>query len=911
MKLLRLLLLLALAVPLVPARAADAVPVVTTPATPAEIAYWTKLQAELAEFRAANAAYAARVFTQFKVAQLNEIGSRTEKFLDARDADAVDGLGADLQEYRKQLTAMLNATLTPLRLYAEAQGFGAGSANFNPQQAMILGTRAYTEFEAVNGYKYELFRLHQAINKRVVAAGGPRILFFRTLNLGDSSDFEYAKSTPAQRDEKFVAASRAIHPSLGVTAEKRFLKYRQDGRGAEAIMIKRDEFITGVLEINKQTANMSDEKLAAEEKNLPADMPEAERAMFDFVFALERIRRTDSIAHSVLLENWKAVFAQWLGKADESSVPDGCNDLAISRKEGWFAFTADGKDVEGRSIDTGAIVFTVTSEFPIKGLAFGSNSSLYAFTTAGIFEMKPPAGSAPATFQAVNKVAYQTLVGAFAAAADRQRFAYAWGGALAIGSEGNEHLFKANSSSVITAVDIDKAGRHIVVAYSGQDNTGAKDVRYGIDVLDLPESRQELADKSVESRSFNSAFAVPVKAAAVSAGAEYVVIATGLETFGTVELFHFVDPLKPVITQLALDNQPYNFVAVTGSGDQAIVVAGTRNGMIRAWSAKTGDLVARYLVPSGPQGVALAVEGETLVTVNLGAPGSYRWSVADGKLLATLDGEAPKIDAAALAVELKAEQARRPIIAKYLTMRDITDPKAKVEAAKKFLAEDKAALETSGMYDFVENTITTTYHGELDKLMDAEKYPELYQRGKEFVAQDIRTETIYFYLLAAARLTRAADAEQLFADALKLYPESDDIKFQQHTYLKDKYSRAGSVDAAMKEIDQLNALRPDGAPRNSLRQGVLFDAADRAYNAGNQQLALQHYLKSLDYCESKADQLNVLPSIFPLAYALKNWNLCTRVASAIIELDPAKKNDKQFMDAARYAYQMYQQQGGK
>jgi hypothetical protein len=911
MKILRLLLLVTLVAPVLPGRAAETVPVVTTPATAAEIAYWKQLQAELAEFRAANAAYAARVFTQFKVAQLNEIGSRTEKFLDARDADAVDGLGADLQEYRKQLSAMLNATLTPLRLYAQALGFGAGSANFNPQQAMMLGARAYSEFEAVNGYKYELYKLHQSINKRVVAGGGPRILFFRTLNLGDSSDFEYAKSTPAQRDEKFVAASRAIHPSLGVTAEKRFLKYRQDGRGADAIMLKRDEFITQVLGINKQMANMSEAKLDAEEKNVPADAPADTLAMFEFAFALERLRRTDSIAHSVLLENWKAVFAQWLGRADESSAPDGCNDVAISRKEGWFAFTADGKNVEGRSIDTGEIVFTVTSEFPIKGLVFGSNSSLYAFTTAGIFEMKPPAGSAPATFHAVNKVAYPALVGAFAAAADRQRFAYAWGGALAIGSEGNEHLFKANSSSVITAVDIDDAGRHIVVAYSGQDNTGAKDIRFGIDVLDLPESKQELADKSVESRSFNSAFAVPVTAAAVSEGAEYVAITTGHETFGTVELFHFVDRLKPAITQLALDNQSYNFVAIVGTGDQAAVVAGTRNGMIRVWSAKTGDLIARYLVPSGPQGIALAVEGETLISANLGAPGTYRWSAVDGKLLATLDGDAPKIDTARLAAELKAEQERRPVIAKYLVMRDVKDPQAKAAAASKLLETDGPALEASGLVDFVKSTISQAYEAELITLMEAEKYPELYKRAKEFAAQNIKTQAVYYYLLLGARRTNAPDADKLFAEAQELFPESNDISFQRHTYLKDKYSRADNVEAALKEIDQLNELRPDGAPRNAMRQGVLFDAADRAYNAGNQQRALDMYVKSLDYCPTKEDQLNVLPSIFPLAYALKNWYMCTRVASAILEMDPAKKNDKQFMDAARYAYQMYQQQGGK
>jgi len=911
MRFLRLLLLVAVAVPVVSAPAAGSTPVVATPATAAEIAYWKQLQAELAEFRAANAAYANRMFIKFTVSQLNEIMSRTEKFLDARDGDPVDGLGADLVAYRKQLTAMLDATLTPLRLNAQGQGFSAGSANFNPQKAMELLTRAHLEFEAINGYKYELFTLHQAINKRVLAAGGPRIVFFRTLNLGDSSDIEYAKSTPAQRDEKFVAASRAIHPSLGVTAEQRFLKYRQDGRGADAIMLKRDEFITGVLDINKQTANMSDEKLAAEEKNLPADMPPAERAMFDLVFALERMSRTNPIGQSVMLENWKAVFAQWLGKADESTVPDGCNDIAVSQKEGWFAFTPDGKNVEGRSLETGAIVFTVTSEHPIRGLAFGADSSLYAFTPAGLFRMSPPAGAAQPTFAAVNEVAYPTLVGAFAAADDRERFAYAWGGALALGSEGNEHLFKATSSSVITAVDIDNSGRKVLVAYSGEDNTGGKDVRYGIDVLDLPESKEELAENSVKSRAFSSAYSVPVTAAALNEGAEYVAITTGRETFGSVELYNLSKPETPVITQLTLDNQPYNFVAVVGAGEQAAVVAATRSGMIRVWSAKSGELIARYPVPSGPQGIALAVTGEQLLTANIGAPGIYRWSARDGKLLATLDGDAPKLDAAKIAADLKAEQDRRPVVAKYIALRDIEDATARIAATKKLLETDRAALEAGGLLEFAQNGIVRAYEGQLQKLSDAKNFPELYARAKQFLAEGIETSGIHFYLLSAARRTNAADAEQLIARALERYPEDDDMLYQKHLFWKDRYSKAGNVDAAMKEIDAINALRPEDAPNNDMRQGVLFDAADRAYQAGNHQGALNHYLKSLDYCQSKKDQMNVLPSIFPLAYHLKNWDLCTRVASAIIEMEPAKKNDKQFMDAARYAYQMYQQQGGK
>ncbi len=901
MKLLRLLLLVALVAPVL--RAAEPAP---KPATPAEIAYWKNLQADIIAFRAANGAYAARNFMQYSVVQLNDIMSRTEKFLDARDADPVDTLGADLQEYRKQLMAMLDNALTPLRLTAAGHATKAGSANFNPQASMENFLRAHQEFEIVDGYKGPLYKLHREIDLRIAAGGGPRIMFFRSLNLGDSANFEYSATSPAQRNEKFIAASAAIHPALGVLAEHKFLGWRRDGQPTDQILEKREEFIQGVLDINKETAKMSEAQLDQQLAGIPADAPIQDRAMFEFVVALERLKRTDAVGHSVMLENWRAVFAQWLGKADDEGIADGCNDLVVSAGGGWGAFTTDGLNVEARDLKTGAVVFRARSEFPIRGLTLGADGGLFAFTTGGMFRLEPPSGGAEARFQVLNQVSYQMLVGALASASERERYVYAWGAAPAISDDGREMLFKANSSSRITAVAMDAKGLNALVAYSGLNDTGDGRVRWGYDILALPESSQELAEKSVSSRSFNPSFRAPVNAIALTEGAEHVALVTGRGLFGTVELHHFVNPDEPEKSQLALDNQAYAFVGFTGTGENLSVVAGTRNGVVRVWSAKTGDLVARYQVPSGPQGVAMALDGDELVTANLGAPGFFRWSAAAGELLQTLDGDAPKIDPAQLAAELKAEQARRPIVARYLAMRDIQDANEKVAAARKFLAEEGPALEAAGLKEFVAGTVSTTREAELEKLTDAKKFADALKLARECIKEGLNTQTIYFYYLIAARRANAPDADRIHDEAKAAYPQSTDIAYLIHTYRQQQHSRAGNVDAAMKEIDEMDSLRPDEAPHASTRQGVLFDAADRAYKAGNAQAAIQHYMKSLDYCRTKADQLNVLPSIFSLAYSVKNWDLSARVAGAILDLDPNKKNDKQFMDAARYAYQMSQ-----
>ncbi|AOS43269.1 hypothetical protein Verru16b_00312 [Lacunisphaera limnophila] len=907
MKALHLLLLVAFFTPAWLLRAADPAPAVATPATAAEVAYWKKLQAELIAYRAANGAYAARNFMEFSVVQLNEIMARTEKFLDARDGDAVEGLGADLVEYRQQLIAMLDNALTPLRLTAAGHATKAGSANMNPQATMENFLRAGAQFRTVDGYKAPLHRLHLAIDNRIVAAGGPRIIFFRSLNLGDSANYEYAAATPAQRDAKFIAASAAIHPALGVLAEQKFIRYRLDGRLDEQILEKRDQLLANALEINQQTAGMSEAQLEQQLAGIPGDAPAEERALFEFVIALERRKRSDSIGYSVMLENWKAVFAQWLGKADDAAVADGCNDLAIAADGSWAATTGDGLGVEARDLATGAVVFRARSEFPIRGLTAGADGRLYAFTTGGTLVVSPAAGGTEVTFEPLNRVSYQMLVGAIAAATARERFVYAWGAAPALADAGKEMLFKANSSSRVTAVAMDRAGRHALIAFSGLNDTGDGKVRHGFDILSLPESSDDLAKLSVESRSFNPAFAAPVNAIAVTEGAGHVVLAAGSSSFGSVEVFHFLDPLKPQITQLALDNQPYTFVGFAGEGDAPVVVAGTRQGVIRVWSGKSGDLLARYVVPSGAQGIAMALHGGELITANLGSPGLYRWSAADGRLLATLDGDVPAADAATLAAALAAEQARRPIIAKFLTMRDTEDPAAKVAYARQFLVDDGVALEAAGLKEFVLNTVRGAREAELAALNKAKRFPETLQLGRQSLQEGVNTRNIYFYMLVAANRSRPPGAEALFAEALAAYPQSTDLAYLNHRYRSDMFSRAGNIDAAMKEIDAMDLLQPEDAPHANSRQVVLFDAADAAYKAGNHRLAIEHYIKSLDYCRTKEDQMNVLPSVFSLAYGLSDWNLCTRVASAIIEMEPAKKNDKQFMDAARYAYQMTQQ----
>jgi tetratricopeptide (TPR) repeat protein len=905
---------LALAVP-APIFCADTTPAKETvkPATPAEIAYWKKLQGEIAALRTANAAYQAKNFVELSVAQMNEIMSRLEKFLDAREGDPVDTLGADLQAYRKQLLAMMDNALVPLRLAAKGKGTAAGSANFNPAAAMENLIRANAQFRTVDGFKSELYRLHRAIDQRVMTAGGPHFLFFRSLNLGDSAEFEYAASTPAQRNEKFIAASKAIDPALGVLAEKRFIRYRNDGRLDEEIEAKRDDLLKTIDTLGKQMAEQTEAQLDEQIKGIPADFSPEERALLEAAVNFEKRGRVSPIGASIALQDWQAAFAQWLGKADGLTPPDGCSDLAVSAKEGWFAFTPDGHSVVARSAKTGAVMYTARTEGVIRGLAYSSNASLYAFTTAGLMRLDPPAGTEEGKFVAVNNVKSQTLLGRIAAAPERERFAYAWGAAPAIADKGQESLFKANFASCVTAVTIDAAGKRVVFGYSGQNDTGRSDPRSGFDMLDLPDSSDELAKLSITSHQYVSQFAIPITSIALSPASDYAVIAASLSSFGSVELYDLKkkEDAPDVRTQLALDNQPYNFVRFIGTGEALSVVAGARNGMVRVWSVKTGELTARFQVPAGAQGVALGWSGDALISVNLGAPGIYRWSVTDGKLLDTWDGDAPKLETEKLAAELKAEQARRPFTAKFLALRVIPDAKEKQAAAKKLLETEKDALDATGLRDSVESFLIEARGTEIYDLVKAKKWADALKLGKESVAEGLVNASIYDDMIIAARKAAPGEVTSLIATAVKLYPQSDRLRFQSAYQQQTDLSEAGRVDEAMKAVDEMDSMHPEDRPHHDARFYVLLRGAAFAMKSDNKKLAIEYYTKSLDHAETKSQQLDALRSIFPLAYGLQNWTLAVRAGSAAIELMPELKNDQQYMAALRYAYQLYQKQGGK
>lgn len=885
--------------------AASSEPKVTTPATAAEIDYWKKLQADITAVRAANASYQAKTFANFTVAQLNEMMSRFETFLDARDADPVDQLGADIQAYREQILAMFDAALTPLRLIAQARSTTAGSGHFNPRASMENFLRANAQLRVIDGFKPALYRLHLAIDQRMGAAKGPRILFFRSLNIGDNPNFEWANSTPAQRDERFVAASREIDPALGVLAEQKFLRYRADGRLEGEILAKRDELLKSIDHLGRDLAKMSHAELDQQLAGVPPSFAADERALLEFAINLEKRRRTDAIGASVLLQDWNSAVAQWLGKADELTPTDGCNHLTVSTALGLFAYSPDGASVIVRRLADGAPAFTAKCEHAVRGLVFGADDKLYAFTTGGMFNLDAKA-AAPA-FAQVSTIRYQTLAGAIAAATERERFVYAWGAAPAIADAGRESLLKANWASRITAAAMDPSGRTALLAYSGGNDSGTGDRRWGIDVLTLAESQEELMTKGIASQSLSTSYKASVTAVAISADARYSAVATSANAFGTVELFDLQKEGDGIRTLIALDDQPYHFVAFTGSGENLSVIAGAKNGLVRVWSVATGRLTARYPVPTGPQGLAMNVVGDRLVTASLGAPGLYAWSATDGKLLATWEGDAPTIDDAKISADLRAEQDRWATVEKFRALGQITDPAQKAAVAEQLLASDGPALDAGGLRKFVENAISDAREDEIDAHIKAKKYTEAYQLGRRLIDTGVGTRSIYYQTINASRHVARAETTKLIASALELFPTSTDIRYQHHYQRQQDFTAAGRIDDALKEIDELDQIFPESRPHPEMRQTILFAGADRAYKAGNVKRAIDLYVKSLDYCATPKEQLNVLPSIFSLAYHSKNWDLCVRVANAMLNLDANKKNDKQFMDAARYAYQMNQQ----
>ncbi len=867
-----------------------------TPATTAEVEYWRTLQAEIAELRAGNGNTGTKMLFQQPLPEINATMARVEDFLDLRDEDEIDDLGPDLIEYREQLNAMLDSALNPIRAAAklkEAQG------SVNVQERMVQTTRYLANMRLVDEFKYDLASLHERINARIVAAGGPRIFFFQNINIGDEAVLKSTKQSPLERDKQFVEESTAIDPGFGALVEEKFLSWRRDGRIDQELEAKRDQILDEIAGVRKNTANMSNAALEKELSNLPQDDVTV-RAVVGAAIRIELLHRKKQSAAALIFLDWKTAFARWLGKAtDDTSIWEACRDVAATADGSRYAYCSDGKTVVVRSVDQNGITAKTTFEGDVRGLAYGANNQLLVFTTRGLFEWADQENRAP---QMRNETVSPNISGRVVTATETNRAFYVWANLPELSDNGRTSTLRVSGSSSISSLAMDNSGKHVAIGYTGQDNLANGDkVSTGVNVLALPE---DMGDGKISSTKFNPPYIETVTSIAFDADATNMAMATADDGRGTIAVFNVAEGHKSR-RLFALDNQPYHYIDFI-AGETPQVIAASKNGLVRVWDFATKELLQRFPVPTGPQGVAIGLVGDKLISVALGSESIVSWDLNNIAQPVVVAGSAPKIDNAAIAAAIETERALRPTqekLAAFIAADGAEDDRIGRELLKNNAKELELLDRTRTVQVVVGNGIAD----QINALYKAKKGAEGVKIGRQAIADGFATRSVYYELIYCLRATsQMREATKLTETGLNLFPTSRDMRYLYHLQRMENFIAAKQVDAAMKEIDEIGNIYPNDRPNSKLRKNVFLGIASTAQKKGNDAVALDHYIKALDHCRTKEEQLKLMPTLFGLAYGLKNWNLTVNIANMWMNIDPNKKNDQQFMQWARYAYSQAQ-----
>ncbi|MBL9187253.1 MAG: hypothetical protein JNK23_07235 [Opitutaceae bacterium] len=883
---------------LLPLRAQTPTPATVEKPSAVELAYWTQLQRDLDEMRRANLAVGLRTSPlETSAENISAIVSRVEKFLDRRDKDPVADLGPDYKEYRERVMKLCELALNPLTAAAKFKS----TLVTDGEQRMMQVFGIIKSVEALDEQKPRLVALHDKLDARAVSAGAEPQWFFQVLGIGDKPRAAGALGSPEERDAQFIKDATAISAVYGDIAKGHFIAHRVKDGLTEGLM---DPLMESLTKFREQFADTPNDQLAEALRTAPSLQERPGTFVLKrHLVRIELARRTNIVAHLIAMQEFQGAFSRWLGKASDIAPIGLCRDIAVARDSSWFAHVSDERTLVVRDAATGRVRVTIPTPDPIRSLASALDGRVMIFTAAGLFAVNPALPKPALSLLAQRRSAF--LEARLAGAEKADRFVYGLGVMPAMSRAGQESTFSAEkNASRITAVGIDAEGNTLALGYAGDNLTGTGSRSYGVDLLRFDGEAGLAEGTKITSNRISPPLSLAALSIDLSADGRQLAVAW-FGQFGGAVTFNDLADEKSSQRIFTIDGESYTWVRLL-PGTPARIAAATRHGAVRIWETETRQLVARFDVPSGPDGVACALVGGDLLSVALGRTAVHRWKLADGAHLAAYAGEAPQAAPSALA----AERALHPVRETLVTLVRAKNDEERVPILETLRGPQAAQVEAVGQRRTIDHWLGRIRTEQVHKLRRDKRRLEAFELGSKEVAGGVVTANLAYATIAAGNgavyenTTPAFRARVLaFARrAMELFPTDNDIRAEFLLARSGSLAAEGKVTEALADIDRLNAVWPTLAPHRGERYNVAIVGHQAALKAGRKQEALRHLITAIDFAADKPATLSVARNVFSLAYELKDWKNAAHYANAALNLDPALKNDQNFMAAARYAY---------
>ncbi len=867
-----------------------------------EIAYWTSLNRELAELRQGNALASIRTIpTEASVEALSAIATRLEQFLDRRDADPVADLGDELKAYRKEIIELVDLALSPV---IEAAQFNSTiETDGMERMARVLNIRS--QINQIDSKKPQLAQLHQSINSQMLAVGSAPAPFFQVLAIGDKPNVVGILSDPAERDTQFLRDSQSILPVFGELAEHILIKWRDErGLSPQAIM---DSVQSSIIGLRNNVADASLEELQEiESMRRAAETPQH----FDLprrLIQLEIFRRTDRVAFQLSMQDWQGAYARWTGEGDPLAPIGIPTDVAVAPDGRWFAHATDEHTLVVRTA-AGETAFTINTDAPLRTLTALYDGDIQFFTADGVYQVEPTLEIPQPYRQAARPARF--MQPRMAAARNYERTAFGIGVMPGVSTGLSENTFASdNPASRISAVGISGDGRRVAYGYANDTFLPGGNRNHGVFVLTFDQGPID-TDQQIEAAHAPGLILGVVTAIDMDETGEQLVFSVHGQFGGSISHYQWEEnTYEPTV--LAIDNQPYSWVRLL-EDEARRVIAGTRHGIVRIWNVDTEELEQRFEVPAGVDGVGYGLIDGELLTIAIGGNAVHRWSIVDGKHLATLEGETPEANATLLAEQLDTERnLRRKVYARLVSALQTQSNEDRLKATQELRSEYASALDALGLRDMINSWHAGIRRSRMAEMMNNQQEAAAYAMGKRELDAGVIDEALIDITVQAGKL------HLIFSDGPKsLYPEL--IAMAEHgaalyptrlrlqtnlLELKARYLASNRRFAdALREVDQLDQLNPVNAPHGELRISILYEGYEHTKD-NNPRQAARYLFETIQYEVEKERQLIAALNAFALANRANDWQTSLDAANIALNLDSQLQNDQSFMHWARHAYQ--------
>lgn len=867
-----------------------------------DIAYWARLQQELLELRTANLRAGIRVVPLSSTAPiLTAVVERLENFLDRRDADPVDELSEGFLAYRELIVQLADLALTPT---LDAAQFHARTETSGTERMRLMLTNL-RGVDVVNQIKPRLMLMHQDLNAKVRAAGGPSIPFFQVLGIGDTPQQPGQLDDPAVRDARFLEDVKAINPHLGALIQPMFLDRRDELGVAPAQAM--EMFMDAVEDMRGRAEGASLDEIRSVIFTQPEKRDDGSVNIVHYLLRLALLDKENRVGYQLNIQEFQGAYARWIGESDALAPMGTPLNVAVSRDGSWFSYAEDANTLITRRID-GELIHRLETREEIRSFDIIMDGQLHYFTTRGVYSVRPTAETPAPGLEAERQNRFiQPLM---AAARDMNRSVFAIGVMPGIVTGLSENTFtSAQPGSRISAVGISADGTRVVYGYAGDRFLPQGHVTTGFQVLIFDE---EIIDQSKEIVSWPGSPFLTGAVTAIGVNTNGSMVAAAVHgPYGGNVFASFNNDGQISHKSISIDNQHYTWLQVIEE-ETTLVVAGTASGLVRVWEVPSMELKLALEVPAGPEGVGYALVGGDLLSVAAGSPSIHRWRLSDGKHLATLLGETPDQDLDAIAERSKEESELRAIVQPLLITAIRGAEDERLPAIEALQTKNADEVQKLGLTETVRYVYFQRRYTIISNQYRSRNYAEAYTMARALINEGFSDERLIhlaseagFNDIRYGRKNNGMYPEviAIATEGLELHP--NDISLQRVLHeLKAYYlMENGRIEAALAEVDALGMVEPSKAPHGELRQYILETGQLKAADAGNNRMAGRYLLQSLQYESDLNRKINLAENAFAYANRAQDWQTALEAATIALQLKPSLQNDSTFMHWARHAYQ--------